>query len=327
MFNRKWSQTNARCTMSIAAVTLVASLLTTVADGFVFAGVKVDQDVRLTGEPDSKTHYYEMTTEVSHVAFNGQRKSADVYKVWLEYEPHPDGDKVTCRRFTVRVGETPEVELPSLKDWSYTFRRAVSGLDERGRIFGIEQSKFEGLADDKGNVLPPTVAYLVFNAFVDFHSFAQVFAERTTEGNGIQDLRRIGQKVLHSSAHSEPPVSLGTFVEKGSTFKNGAVTLELKGLSLVKGRSCAIVGFDSGESTFHMILKPAPQVAINVNGGSRYLGDLYVDLETQWLLKATLFEFVVSETTGAVLPESVKSVEKRMLLLTALDKAEFERAR
>jgi len=63
---------------------------------------------------------------------------------------------------------------------------------------------------------------------------------------------------------------------------------------------------------------------MKVQGGSHYTGDLYVDLETQWLLKATMMEIVVTETSGAVLPQKLASVIERRLLLRAVSKADFE---
>jgi hypothetical protein len=293
------------------------------------AGQDLTREIRLSGDPDPTTHYYRMTTEVVGIEPDGRRKAPEVYDLWLEYAPRPGagGDLVTCRRFTVGLSALPAVTLPSLENWSYAFRPGHDGLDERGFIFGIDQARFEGLADARGEVLPLPGAYAVFNAFADFHSFGQVFARRTSEGKGIQDLHTIGQTVLHASAHSEPPISLGAMVAKGSSFKNGAITLELKGLSLVGGRRCALIGYDSGDSALRMTLKPMPQVTLEILGGSHYTGDLYVDLETQWLLKATLTEFVVSETSGAALPQKLASVIERRLLLRALGRAEFEASR
>ena len=281
-------------------------------------------DVRLTGVPTPTVHYYRSTTEVVEIEADGRRRPKDVYDLWLEFAPGPAGDRVTCRRFTVALRGKAAVAIPSLEGWSYVFRALPGGVDERGYIFGIDQSKFEKLADADGAPLPLPTAFLVFNAFVDFHGFGQVFARRTSEGGGIQDLRRFGQTVLHESAHSEPPVSLGSMVAKGSRFRNGAITLELKGVGMVGGRHCAVVGYDSGESSYQMTLTPMPQMTVESKGASRYTGDLYVDLETQWLLRATLIENVVSLTSGALLPQSVASVVERKLLLQALAPTEFD---
>ncbi len=311
----------------LAVTALAAAVL--LAGSRVSAGSDLPREIRLTGVPDATVHYYRMTTEYVGIEPDGRRKPPEVYDLWLEYAPRPGaaGDLVTCRRFTLRLPDKPAVGLPALEDWSYAFYAGPGGVDERGFIFGIDQTRFERLADANGQALPLAVAYSVFNSFVDFHSFGQVLARRTSGDGGIQDLRTIGQKILHASAHTKPPVSMGSLVARGSFFANGAVTLELKGLSVVGGRRCALIGYDSGDSSLQMVLTPMPQVTMQVRGASHYTGDLYVDLDTQWLLKAMLMETVVSEVSGAVLPQKLPSVIERRLLLRSLSKSEFDASR
>jgi hypothetical protein len=67
------------------------------------------------------------------------------------------------------------------------------GGDEKGQMFGIDRGKFERIVDTTGKSLPADKAYHVYNAFVDFHTFCNVFAERAA-GRGIQDLKKIGDK-------------------------------------------------------------------------------------------------------------------------------------
>jgi hypothetical protein len=74
-----------------------------------------------------------------------------------------------------------------------------------------------------------------------------------------------------------------------------------------------------------MTLKPAPQVLLEVPGSSHFLGDLHVDLATQSLREATLAEFVVQETSGAVLPQKIRTVVKRKLVFRDLPPEEFRR--
>jgi hypothetical protein len=301
-------------------------LLGALAGGRALAQGDLAGDVRLTGVPDPAPRRYRMTTEYVRIEPDGRRGAPDVHDVWIEYAPAPGGDlNVTCRRYTLREGDSAAVAIPALGGWSYRFRRTATGLDERGWIFGIDQARFARLADERGAVLPQAVAYCMFNAFVDFHSFCQVFAERTGGGGGIQDLRRIGQRVVHAAARQEAPISLAGFAEPGSVFRLGEVTLELKGLSLVDGHRCALVGYDSGDASLTMTVKPAPQVSLGVRGSSHFFGDLHVDLASQTVRKATLAEFVVQETSGAVLPQKIQTVVERRILLRALSKEEFER--
>jgi hypothetical protein len=68
-------------------------------------------------------------------------------------------------------------------------------------------------------------------------------------------LKKIGDKIVHAAAFSEPKLNLA-----GSFFKNGEITLEFKGLSRVNGKSCALIGYDSGESSFKMVVNPIPEL-------------------------------------------------------------------
>jgi hypothetical protein len=194
------------------------------------------------------------------------------------------------------------------------------GIDVENQVFGIDHAKFENLKTEDGGPLDPEASYLVYNTFIDFHGFCDVFARKTLEGGGIQDLKKMGDKIIHAAAFSEPPVNLGGNIAEGSTFKNGEVTLELKGVSLVDGASCAVVGFDSGESSFRMIIRPTPAMEITSVGSSHYKGDLYIDLESNWIRKVTMGEIVVTETTLPMPPHKLNSVIERSTTIRAEEK-------
>ena len=53
-------------------------------------------------------------------------------------------------------------------------------------------------------------------------------------------------------------------ISEGSFFRNGEITLEFKGLSIVDDVACAIVGFDSGDSSFKFHIKPTPDMEIKL---------------------------------------------------------------
>jgi hypothetical protein len=56
----------------------------------------------------------------------------------------------------------------------------------------------------------------------------------------------------------------------GSSFKNGQITLEFKGLSVVNGKDCALIAYDSGESSFKILMQPTPEMQIQIVGSSHY---------------------------------------------------------
>jgi len=254
---------------------------------------------------------YEMETRVITYAPDGKRVNTDILRLRLGCVPGPDADRYTCRKFTVQFGGAPEVAVPALADWTYVFRKTATGLDEKGQVFGIDHAKFEKLADANGQPLPADKAYFVYNTFIDFHGFCNAFAEPTTGGKGIQDLKKLGQKIIHAASFTEPPVNLGSQIAAGSTFKNGEVTLEFKGLGLVEEAACALVAFDSGQSSFQMVVKPMPNLEVRSVGASHYKGDLYIDLATRWVRKVVMDELVVTESTVSTLPNKINAVIER----------------
>jgi len=210
--------------------------------------------------------------------------------------------------------DSAEVLIPSLTNWQYRFKLTGDSKDSAKQLFGIEHSKFENLADQNGKKLPAANAYAVYNAFIDFHTMS-VFAESSVNGKGAQNLHHIGDKVVHGSSFSKPPVNLGSQVAEGSYFKNGEITLELKGLSLINEKVCGLLGYDSGESSFYMVMKPTANMQIPTKGSSHYWGDIYKDLASGWIQKATLHEMVVSQTTIPGMPQKVNSVVERNIVI------------
>lgn len=284
------------------------------------------QEFNLAGERSQETQFYVLKSELINYALDGKRLSKDIYKLFLKWVPtevaEKEGDEYSCIKFIVQFGDGKEVTIPALANWSYLYRE---GIDEKSQVFGIDHSKFENLKDSNSNPIATDKAYHVYNAFIDFHGFCNVFAERTAGGNGIQDLKKIGQKIVHAAAFSEPPVHLGKNILEGSFFKNGEITLEFKGLSVANDRDCALIGFDSGESSFKMIVKPMPDFVVVAVGSSHYKGDIYKDLASNWVQKVTFNEIVVTEATMPMPPNKVNSVVERNLIIRNVTEGEFLR--
>ncbi len=279
----------------------------------------------LSGDRLNQTQYYHMKTILTGYSPGGEMESFDRYESLLKCEPAGEFDgkafTYTCFGFTLEQGDTAKISIPALEGWSYLFE---PGIDESGQVFGIDHSRFEGLSDSNGDVVPMDKSYLIYNTFIDFHSFCDVFAEPSDEGAGIQDLERVGERIVHSAAFSKPPVNLGSAILEGSYFQNGEIALEFKGLSVVDGRSCALIEYDSGESSYKMLMEPVPGMEIETVGRSRYTGDIHKDLETGWVQKVTMIEFVVSETSLPMPPQRINSIVERNILIRNLDREEWE---
>ncbi len=268
--------------------------------------------------PHSKqTQYYEMISKLQQHAPDGTPLGWDVYHLYLRCVPSADtsvGDEYTCLKFSIKLHDSAEVLIPELTNWKYHFKPTSNSKDSLGEVFGISHKKFESLIDANGKKVPIANTYAVYNAFIDFHTMG-VFADKTTSGKGAQDLYHIGDKVIHSASFSQPPVNLGSQIAKGSYFKNGEITLEFKGLGLVNGQACALLGYDSGESSFYMLMKPMINIEIGTKGSSHYWGDIYKDLASGWIQKATLHEMVVSQTTIPGMTQKTNSVVERSIVI------------
>lgn len=273
----------------------------------------------LAGKRSQEMQQFQMESRLIHYALDGTRISTDVYKLRLKCVPAQlsgkAGDEYTCLDFTLKIGDAPEVSIPALKNWSYVFNMTATNLDGSGQVLGIDHAKFENLKDANGKAIPQVNAYHVYNAFIDFHGFCNVFAERTYSGKGIQDLRKIGQRIIHESAFSEPPVDVGSNVAKGSFFKNGEITLEFKGLCLVDNAPCAIVTVDSGQSSFKMIMNPDTNMEERAVGSSHYKGDIYIDLATKWVRKVNFDELVITESTMPATQKKRNEVVERNITI------------
>jgi hypothetical protein len=271
------------------------------------------QEYDLAGRHSKDTQYYEMTSRVQTHAIDGTPQGSDVYHSYLRCVPSADasaGDEYTCLKITFQLNKSPEVSVPSLAGWTYSFLTTVNGRDEKGQLFGIDQSKFEKLADENGRLIGVANTYYIYNSFIDFHSMS-VFSERPIAGNGIQDLKHIGDKVVHAAAFSREAVNLGSQVGEGSYFKNGEVTLSFKGLAMKNKKVCSILEYDSRESSFYMVLKLAPGMEIPSKGSSHYWGDICKDISSGWIQEATLNEMVVTETTVPGSPNKMNAVIER----------------
>jgi hypothetical protein len=134
-------------------------------------------------------------------------------------------------------------------------------------------------------------------------------------------LRKIGDKVVLETSGIETPIP-GGMGEEGSTFKHGAETLEFKGVSVVDDLPCAIIGFDLGEGSFKMIMKPMPNMEMVTVGGSHYHGDLYIDLASKWVKKVTKTLTDITKTTMGD-TKIAGGVIKTTLMIRALAKNEF----
>lgn len=290
----------------------------------------LEQPYNLAGERTPEPQFFILQTIITNYSLNGTRTGKEFYKLFLRCKPaEVNGKNVyeyTCGKFEIGSNDSNLVTVPALNNWSFIFGNSPGGYDNKGQVFGIEHSKFENLVDEKGQHFSKPQAYWIYNSFIDFHAFCNVFAEPTHDGGGIQDLTDINQKIIHSSSNSEAPVNLGSNIEKGSYYKNGLITLTFTGLGLVNNATCAIVTFDAGEGSFKMKMKPMPGMEITTVGSSHYKGNLFINMSSFWVEKVIMNEFVLSETTIQGQTGKMNSVAERRTIINNIDKSGYMEA-
>jgi hypothetical protein len=283
----------------------------------------------LSADRKPEVQYFIQESTVIQIGFDGKRLSEETVTLKLKRIPGPisgrGGDEFICGGMEFRLADGQTATIPALEGWSYLFKEHPFGVDDKGQVFGIPHAKFESLADSRERELSVTHAYYAYNSFIDFHGIDSL-ARPDEGGAGIQDLTRMGQRIVHAAAGSEPPVNLGSRIKEGSFYKNGQVALVLKGLSLVEGAACAVIGFDSGESTLKMIIPAGFGMDVVTVGGSTYIGDIYIDLATRWVRKITLDEFIVTETRvpGPGQGQKIQAYTIRHLLTRLVSREEYE---
>jgi hypothetical protein len=278
----------------------------------------------LVPQHSKDTQYFEMISRMDTHGPDGTLQTWDIYHLYLRCVPSTEpskGDEYTCLKFTVQINKGPELAVPSLAGWKYYFSLTTNAMDKKGQVFGIDHAKFENIKDEKGNTIPAGNTYHVYNAFIDFHSMF-VFCENSGAGNGAQNLKKLGDKIIHAASHSKAPVNLGSSVEDGSYFQNGEVTLLFKGLSWENEKTCALLEYDSGQSSFFMKMKPIPNVEVTTKGSSHYWGDIYKDLASGWFQKATLHEMVITQTDVPSASKMNSTVE-RSISIRNIKRPEF----
>lgn len=284
----------------------------------------VDLDnIRLGGAHSAEPQYFHMQSHYIKYAQNGDLSNQEFYNIVLACEPGDNGDTYTCLQFRMTL-EDVEYDIPALKNWTYLFNPGPEGMGENGQVLGIPHEKFEGLTTADEQEIDTEHQYAIYNSFVDFHSFNDVFTASMGDGSGIEDLHNIDDRIIHDAAYSEPPVNLGDNIKEGSVFRNGKVTMTLKGLSRINNKNCALVGFDSGESSFTMKIEAMPNMIVDTNGSSHYFGDLYIDVDSFWLQRAQMAEFVVSETKIPSMNMSIPGTVERRVRIDNISKKEFE---
>jgi len=243
------------------------------------------------------SHDYVTTTESRSYSPDGVPTRIATYSAAVTVSRDESGrQSLVCRSFTYTGADGVAHAIPALAGWTHVLDLTAA------EVLGIPHADFAGLTYEDGTPLSPDASYGVYNTFVDFYAFTNVFADAAPCGGSIADLKEPGRTIRHHSAGSKPAVILGDAVKEGSYFQNGPVSLTFKGYADGGDDAPALVGFDSGDSSFLMLMEPMPGMKMTIKGGSHYWGEMTLDTATRWVKKSTFTEIVVSRMTFAANP-------------------------
>ena len=273
----------------------------------------LSKEYNLGQERTTEQHFYLVQHEVVTNKSNGKPKSIDLYKMRLMCEPMDKSTanttyKYTCASFTVKRNNLPEVTIPSIEGWSYEFNKQLltkEGLDSNGQLMGIPHAQFENLTDSNGAKLPIELPYQIYSTFTYFHTCNNMVVEPDQFDNYIGDLKKIGDKKESEIAYPELPINLGSVILDGSYYKPGKTALEFKGIGNVDDKSCAIVGYQEIGGSWVTYIQAMPLMKVKTVGGTQIRADIYIDLASLWLQKATYIVTDITKTTLFGIPVDI----------------------
>ena len=67
-----------------------------------------------------------------------------------------------------------------------------------------------------------------------------------------------------------------------------------------------------------MFIEPVPNMKVTTVGGSHYQGDIYIDLQSKWVRRVTMSEWVVSETQLPGPPNKIRAVHERIAIIESI---------
>src|SRR5512138_3229044 len=93
------------------------------------------QTFDLAGPRSAQVQVFDMETRVITYAPDGKRVNTDILRLQLKCTPArvagKEADEYTCLKFTLQFGSSPEVAVPAMVNWTYLFKNAATGLDEK----------------------------------------------------------------------------------------------------------------------------------------------------------------------------------------------------
>lgn len=222
---------------------------------------------------------------------------------------------VKCTWKDVRVGHSPSLKNEITKWNPLSFAE--------GFTYEIDLCKPDFvLSSVDHTTIPKTLVGMRFWVkLMDAH--AQFELLRTETHGSISQIKRIGDRVSTPGAHQEGGWDFPPLVTD-SNFANGDYDTMFTGLSMIDGKTCAILEYINADSRLSSKMQATPKMLFDQDGTSNFWGHIYVDSETGKLIKGDLYEYVIVQIEGPPLTKPMRLFERRIIEIEKITQDQYE---
>lgn len=275
-----------------------------------------DYDLSLNDQ-EGDVDYFRMKTIYYHGNHLGIMKDRD--EVWGTF--HREVLKASQESFVakytwkdVRMGHSPTIKEEITKWKPLPF---AEGFTYETDLFGVYFLETIDTTD-----IPKTMEGMRFWVnIMDAH--AQFELLRTETHGSISQIKKIGDRVSTPGAHTEGEWDFPPLVTD-SNFANGDYDSLFTGLSLVDGKTCAVLEYINADSRLSSKMQMTPKMILKQDGTSNFWGHIFVDLESGKLIKGDLYEYVIVQIEGPPFSAPMRLFERRIVEIEKITKNEYD---
>jgi len=276
-----------------------------------------DYDLSLSDQ-EGDVDYFRMKTIYYHGSHLGIMKDRD--EVWgtFQREVLKVSQESFVARYTwkdVRLGHSPTLK-EQITDW-----KPLSFAEGFMYEIDLKEPGFVLASVDSTNIPKTLVGMRFWVKLMDAH--AQFELLRTETHGSISRIKKIGDRVSTPGAHQGGDWDFQPLVTD-STFANGDYDTIFTGLSLVDGKTCAVLEYINADSRVSSKMQVTPKMLFDQDGTSNFWGHIYVDLESGKLLKGDLYEYVLVQIEGPPFSTPMRLFERRLIEIEKITKNEYE---
>ena len=269
-------------------------------------------------DQEGDVDYFRMKTIYYHGDQMGTMKDRDEVLGTFQREVLKVSQESFVAKYTwknVRVGHSPTIK-EEITEW-----QLLSFAEGFTYEMDLYEPSFLLSSVDHTNIPKTLLGLRFWVKLMDAH--AQFELLRTETHGGISHIKKIGDRVSTPGAHQEGGWDFPPMITD-STFANGDYDTIFTGLSIIDGKTCAILEYINADSRLNSKMQVTPKMLFDQDGTSNFWGHIYVDLESGKLLKGDLYEYVVVQIEGPPISEQMRLFERRIVTIEKITREQYE---